>query len=412
MRESKNNKSKQNTIPEISGIISTGISLFCDVIFGITGLQFGMLNIVIFGMVSIVLLAIWIWLKVSFCKKEKINKDRYEYQKEQYLERCAENTGYITIYRKIKENDEKYTENRKVKKRCYRVITTILIFGVIVNGCMTVFQYNTWMEDKTKKDSVSMNANSNGNTTNVETTIVSEGDSNKDITPEEKEEMESKTFILSEPDRLEVLSDTDEERVFYVSLDESKLSKEVKEHIDGIRNQKKSSTVLKNSAEEKLIAKVQEEENIFLNKVEEAKNYRTQENYEGWKSVIPNSNILENIMGDRKIFLMPLDEDMEFDGVLCIRLANNNQLLADEYKLQDGKPETVVYYYVEAIKYTEEGLAYEDLPQEYKTQYFRYLKARYKDIADYIENNLERFGVGKDKYQLIMEKANAIYKMM
>ena len=52
------------------------------------------------------------------------------------------------------------------------------------------------------------------NTTTVETTVVNDGDANKSITPEEEEEMENKTFILSEPERLEVVSDADVERAF------------------------------------------------------------------------------------------------------------------------------------------------------------------------------------------------------
>lgn len=227
--------------------------------------------------------------------------------------------------------------------------------------------------------------------------------------------MENKTFILSEPDRLEVLSDVDEERVFYVSMDQEKLEEEVGAHINSIYSQKKRSSFLEGSIQDRFKVKVQKEEDIFLNARDEAKIYRTQENYEGWKNVIPNSNTLEDIMDDRELLLTPLGEDvedMEFDGVLYIRLANNNQLFVDEYKNQGGKPETVIYYFVETIKRTEEGLAYEDIPQEYKTEYYSYLKARYKDIADYIEKNLERFGAEKERYQEIMAKANVIYKTM
>lgn len=117
-------------------------------------------------------------------------------------------------------------------------------------------------------------------------------------------------------------------------------------------------------------------------------------------------------MNDREFLLKPLDEGMEVDGVLCIRMANNHQLLADEYRLQGGKPQTVMYHYAEAIKWTEEGLAYEDLPKEYRSEYVTYLKVRYKDIADYIANNLERFGDEKEKYRQIMKKANVIYGTM
>lgn len=281
---------------------------------------------------------------------------------------------------------------------------------------MTILQYNAMKGvNETGQAVMSNNTSSNENKNTIENTIVNEVGSNNGITPEEKQEMEDKTFILSDPDRLKVLSNEDEERAFYVTMDQEKPDVEVNEHISSIYNQKKRSTFLEKSIEERFNAKVQKDEDVFLNAIDEAKIYRTQENYVAWKNVIPNSNVLESIMEDRELLLTPLDEDiedMEFDGVLCIRLANNNQLLADEYRRQGGKSETVVYYYVEAIKWTEEGLAYEDIPQEYKTEYYSYLKARYKDIADYIENNLERFGVEKEKYRQLMEKANAIYRAM
>ncbi len=416
MKESEKNKRKQNTLPEKLGIIMSVFSAINDVFFGISGLQFGILNIIIFILSAIVLLVIWIWLTVSFYKKEKEKEARYKCQKEQYIENCNENAGIKEIYREVEKNDEKYAIKRKGEIRCYIIITIMLGIGIIFNCSMTILQYDAMRGAKEKEETVTgINASSNENTNTIANTIVNEAGGNKGITPEEKEEMKNKTFILSDPERLRVLSKEDEERVFYVTMDQEKLEEEVEEHINSIYDQKKKSTFLENSTEERLAANAQGAENIFLHAIDQAKKYRTQENYEGWKSVIPNSNTLENIMDDREFLLTPAEEDtedMEFDGVLCFRLANNNQLLADEYKRQGGKPETVVYYYVEAIKKTEDGLAYEDLPQGYKTTYYGYLKARYKDIADYIENNLDKFGAGKEKYQQLMEKANAIYKMM
>lgn len=413
MKESEKNKRKQNTLLEKLGIILSAFSVIFDVFFGILGFQFGILNIIIFILSAIVLLVIWTWLTVSFCKKEKEKEARYKYRKKQYIENCNENADIKEIYRKVEKNDEKYAIKRKGKIRCCITITIILGIGIILNCSMTILQYNAMTGAKEKEETVnSINASSNENTNTVANTIVNEVDG---ITPEEKEEMKNKTFILSEPERLRVLSKEDEERVFYVTMNQEKLEEEVDEHINSIYNQKKKSTFLENSTEERLATNAQDAENIFLHDIDEAKKYRTQENYEGWKSVIPNSNTLENIMDDREFLLTPSEEDMEdmeFDGVVCFRLANNNQLLADEYKRQGGKSETVVYYYVEAIKKTEDGLTYEDIPQDYKTKYYSYLKARYKDIADYIANNLEEFGAGKEKYQQLMEKANTIYMMM
>lgn len=415
MGKGKHNKRKLDTLPEISGTISFVVSLAIDVFFGIVSQQFSMLNIFIFALSIVVLLAGWIWLTIVFCRERKEKRKNYGYKKNQYLDRCCkeDNIDKIEIVRIIAINYEKYTKRCKREKRRYIIMSTMLILGIIVNGCMVVSQYSVMRRIKENDEvSASTNVSSPVNTTTVETTIVNDGDANKGITPEQKEEMENKTFILNDPDRLEVLSDADVERVFYVSTDEDKHKIEVKEHLESVYNQKRRKTIKENSSEERLAAKAQSEEDVFLNKREEAESFRTQENYEGWKNVIPNSNTLESIMGDWEFLLTPLDEDVKGNGVWCIRLANENQLFADEYRLQGGKPQTVVFYQVETIKWTEDGLAYEDLPKGYRSKYTRYLKARYKDIADYIENNLERFGAEKDTYRQIMEKANAIYKAM
>lgn len=47
-------------------------------------------------------------------------------------------------------------------------------------------------------------------------------------------------------------------------------------------------------------------------------------------------------MNTRDILLMSWSEDQKIDGVWYFRFANNNQLFADEYRRQGGKPETVV----------------------------------------------------------------------
>lgn len=416
MRKSENNKRQQNTWLEKAGIMVSSSSVLVDVIFGILNLQFGILNIIIFILFAIILLIIWIWLTVSFRKKEKENEARYECQKNEFIGRFNKEANINKVCSIIKKNDEKFTKRRKGEIRCYMVISAILGVGMIFSCGMIMGQYNAMKGTEATEESVmGINTSSNENTTTVENTIINEGNGNKGITPEEKKEMENKTFILNDPERLKVAPKEDEKRVFYVTMDQGELEEEVERHINNIYNQKKRSSFLENSLEKNIAAGIQKEEDIFLHNIEKAINYRVQGNYEVWKSVIPNSSTLENIMNNRELLLTPLEEDMsdtEFDGVLCIRLANNYQLLADEYKRQGGKPETVVYYYVESIKRIEDGLAYEDIPRGYKGTYYNYLKARYKDVADYIANNLERFGAEKERYQQIMEKAYAIYEAM
>lgn len=248
------------------GILSSGISLVIDVIFGITGLQFGELNVAIFSLITIVPFIIWIWLTVVFYKNKKRKKESYENKKEQYLDRCDESIGLKEIYKIVKKNDEKYMNKCRGKKRSYIFISLMFAIGIIVNSYLIVSQYHAMKETgETGTDFTSKNVNSNLNetTTSVATTIVNEGVGNKGISPEEKEEMKNKTFILSEPERLEVLSDIDETKIFYVSLDEDKSKEEVKKYLDAIYGQKKRSTILESSTEEKLAAEAQSKEDVF-----------------------------------------------------------------------------------------------------------------------------------------------------
>lgn len=412
MGKGRNNKRKLNTLPEISGTISSGVSVVVDVFFGITGLQFGMLNIVIFAFAVVVLLVIWIWLTISFCKNMEVNRESCELQKESFLDYIDANIDLKKYHSGIERIKKDYNQKQKRERKFYICVTILLAVGLVANICMAVSQYSVMSGSKEIDDAAGTNIGSSVNTTTVKTTVVNDGDANKGITPEQKAEMENQTFILSNPKKLEVLLKEDEERVFYVSPDEDEPKQKVDAHLNGILCQAKRSTILKDSLEESVAEEAQSEEDAFLGDIKKARNYRTQENYEGWKSVIPDSDTLTGIMDDREKLLESLYEGMEVDGVLCIRMANSHQLMADEYRLQGGKPQTVVYHYVEAIKWTEEGLAYEDLPKGYRSDYVTYLKARYKDIADYIANNLERFGNEKEKYEQIMKKANVIYETM
>lgn len=409
MRESKNNKRKQSRA-KIKETVIPLLSIIVEVIFKIWDLQFGILNIIIFTLIGIAFLILGIWKIVSFCKKLKKDEERYRCKKEKFIEEQEEYTDFKKLYSKIEKNEARYTKERWRKIIYFIVITTLYVVGIIVGFGMSIGQYNAM---RVAKETVKAATDNNSSSIENITNIVNNEGSNNEITPEEKEEMKNKTIILSDIERLRVISKEDEEKVFYVSMEQEKLEEEVKAHINSIYNQRKKSAFLENSIEKEVVASAQKDEDIFLHARDEAEKYRTQGNYKGWKSVIPDSNTLEDIMSTRKLLLLnPSKEDMEFDGVVYVRLANNNQLLADEYRRQGGKSETVIYYYVEAIKMTEAGLAYEDIPREYKTEYYNYLKARYKDIADYIENNLEKFGVEKETYQELKEKANAIYKTM
>ena len=280
-----------------------------------------------------------------------------------------------------------------------------------------VTQYRSIIKDENEKtqegnfQSSNNSENRNDNTNNV--TIINEGnDENKTIETERKE-MEDKTFILYEPERLMVLSNEDEKDIFYITdvNSEMKYEEQVKEHVEKIYEEKKVNTFIKGSLASEIASKAQTKEDVFLDDRNKALDYKQKDDINGWRYTVPNSNALENIMQERELLWKPEQEDMEFDGSLCFRLANNNQLMADEYMHQNGKPETVIYYYAKSITWTEHGLAYRDIADKDRELYYNYLKSRYKDIYDYIKKNQRCFGE-EDRFQEIGEKAYAIYLAM
>lgn len=141
--------------------------------------------------------------------------------------------------------------------------------------------------------------------------------------------------------------------------------------------------------------------------------YRQKGDYTGWRYSIPSSGTLEqDIMAKREQFWnVGEGEIVKFDGQLCFMMASSNQRLAMEYALQGGIPETVIYYYAESVIWLEEALTYRDLPRETAAAYKSNLKGRYKDISDYIENNIDGF-MDKGEAQELREKAWAIYRVM
>lgn len=187
MTESENNKRKQNTLPEIFGIILPIFSAINDVVFGIPGLQFGKLNIIIFILSAIILLAIWIWLTVSFCKKGKEEEARYEDKKDKFIKRSNGKVDIEKIYSVIKDNDKKYAIKHKKEIMHYIVIAIMLGVTIILNCSMAVMQYGEMGETKETEEAViSNNASSNENMNTVENTIVNKVDGNHGITQEEK----------------------------------------------------------------------------------------------------------------------------------------------------------------------------------------------------------------------------------
>lgn len=243
--------------------------------------------------------------------------------------------------------------------------------------------------------------------------VTGENGETTDSTDQNGAEIPDIHFILDEPDRLKTLTDEMIKDVFYVSnVSPEKNGEEVSSHMDGIFGKKRKDTSGNASiVEQGVIDEASKQEAIFKNDMQRAAECKSRNDEGGWRNHIPHSNDLENdIMNEREQF-WNLEKPI-FGSTLAFLMANSNQELADEYKLQGGRPETVIFYWVESIIWTERGLSYENLSQEDKDEYYPYLKARYKDIYDFIEAHEDEPWAQEETYQEIKEKAYAIYLEM
>lgn len=69
------------------------------------------------------------------------------------------------------------------------------------------------------------------------------------------------------------------------------------------------------------------------------------------------------------------------NGTLAWNLANNHQTYALNYSDQTSDGKSILYFYMKSIEYTQKSLEFE-MDKETKYERIRYLRARYKDIAE------------------------------
>lgn len=89
-----------------------------------------------------------------------------------------------------------------------------------------------------------------------------------------------------------------------------------------------------------------------------------------------SSNLLDELIEGRgELFkLSP-------NGTLAWNLANNNQTYALNYLVQTNDKKSILYFYMKSIEYTQKSLEFE-MDNGTKYERIRYLRARYKDIAE------------------------------
>lgn len=405
MAKNKNGERKQNTGHDIViGLILPFVSVLIEAI----SLPYKLFCIIFLVFLVIVFLTVLGWQIFSYTKRIE-EKIEIEYEKTIINENSKTDGSTENIESEIRENKRRFhRECREEKisfvKRMAGCSAALFISIVLLFLRLSVISTdgNDGTPVNTDNPPVVINVNN-----------MDQENSNDGITPEQIEEMEKKTFILIDPNKLIIISNEDEKDIFYISdTDKDTVVAEVEAHNAEIFAQNKRSTVVSGSDVKYIAENAQGLEDDFLAKINSARAFKNQGKYEDWLNELPSSDDLDQIIEGRERLWRPQEENMEFDGNWCIRLANNMQLYAEEYMLQGGRPETVVYFEVQAIKWTERGLAYEDLPVDNYDKYYKYIKARYKDISDYIQNNLDGFGDEKEKYQQIKENAYAIYNAM
>lgn len=398
-------------------------------VLGFVTVVFELINAIVecvnhWGALAIVIALFLIYLYEEYMYHEDIEEDKQECEqrkkelREKLIKSEAEDERKNISDQEATLEDKHERKQKFIKKSRRRIRIAFWIAAAI---SVSIFVYGLAV-GKGKQGTEGVARNESGARENKENKellekVTGENGETTDDTDqngaESKGEIPDIHFILDEPGRLKTLTDEMIKDVFYVSnVSPEKNGEEVSGHIDGIFGEKREDTSGNASIiEQGVIDEASKQEAIFKNDMQRAAECKSRNDEGGWQDYIPHSNDLENkIMNEREQF-WNLEEPI-FGSTLAFMMANSNQLLADEYKLQGGRPETVIFYWVESITWTERGLSYGNLFQEDKDEYYPYLKARYKDIYDFIEAHEDEPWAQEETYQEIKEKAYAIYLEM
>lgn len=219
---------------------------------------------------------------------------------------------------------------------------------------------------------------------------------------------------LVEEGRYLRLSDNEKDAIFYISADiladgESAVKNEVINHLNAFRSVGLHDTVVESEQFAKdTVAYLSELERDFLNDYNSTKGLLNINDYEDWFLSAPTSEDLDSIIDGRMLCY----NNNVFNAEMAFMQANSWQIYAMEYSKQGGEIDTVIYCYAKAIEWTEIGLSYSDINEQTETIYYTYLRARYKDISDYIDRNLSQIDEYKNEYEELMNIAKAIYRYM
>lgn len=207
-------------------------------------------------------------------------------------------------------------------------------------------------------------------------------------------------FWLDNADEEKCLESRDNEQFFVVDSEDADFSSKVYAHIKTLLHTKKKDTYNTGLEpfEEADINDASSKENEFKDAVEMAKEIRLEGNYEKWKEALPCSTTLEQ---DIMLPRIRLAETGKCNANLAFLIANNYQQIALEYQRQGKDDGKSAYFYVKSVIWISHALEYDSVEKE---SYFRYLKARYRDLKEY--------GELPKAYQKYQDFASKIYDEM
>lgn len=184
------------------------------------------------------------------------------------------------------------------------------------------------------------------------------------------------SFYLDDPTLERIPTPEMIEAVFYVNEDNRNIQAIVKQHMQNLldKNLKDTYNGCLSSAEERLADEASTQETDFDNSRTMVRHYAAENNYAKWREKLRHSTDLDEIIEKR----LRLWKSQKRNGTIASLLANNYQDYALEYQNQNKSGYTILSYYMEAIIWSELELSYEGTDKE---EVFKYLKARYWDIA-------------------------------
>lgn len=413
---------------------NSGIIAFIDVL---VGMEFHRLNLGILVVCIAILLFSFAYAAYNIIKQMKNDRKMSEAKLQNLNKKMGRAKRRIEqpgIEEKVRENDMKkfieYHDEREKLRAAYDIrckkyfnnlSSTVVAFGLILffGGSIVWGEYRD-MHGVSQEGGQDFAGASESSTVN---SGMLEGEDEKDGTTGgsinagtqaplaawQIAEMKNKTFILSEPTRLITATKEQMSYVFYV--EDKDTAEEAQEKIAdrkaAVISAARTDAMQDNSEIEKgVVADAAAAETVFRANQDRAMQYALSGNYDGWKYTIPNSTQLDDIIKQREAFW-----EEKCNGDLCFLLANDFKTYADEYLLQGGQIETVLYYFVMSIIWTERGLSYQDITVQARETYESFWKARYKDISDYLLQQRAETQYS-EWYQRIQKSAERIYQGM